>query len=421
MNPPSINRESFSTRFFRCGRRVSALVLFAMVAVSQLGVGRAQAFEVCARNCGTPPNAACVAAIAACEVRIHAYNIYMGQMGAGQQKRQLPSVYRDILSPQYPQINFNTYRFGFADRQPPNNATTDCADTWFNSQPYVDALAAAGPNADYFWLLHELTHVEQCTAIGGRERYANRWWNEMTTAATARGMTINFIQPPEALAAQIGTVFAQVHDIMPMELAASAKGELVAANLRKCCIANDEKPIRPLTISGINDGLEGGGSRRLLSVTATGGDAPFKSTWRIKSPGEANFETQPQSLVRGLELLWTPKKTGGTVVKIGLNTITSRTYEIEVDVAQEDVDLDHRKATKSITLTETQRGSLIDRDNPISRVPVMPKEIPPGAISPKLPARPGTLPKPGPKPTPDPMPTPGPGSPGKPPLPGGGN
>ena len=395
---------------YLCCFRVNVLALLAMVAACWLPTERALAFEVCARNCGTPPNAACVAEIAACEVRIHAYNIYMGQMGLGQQTRQLPGVYRDILIPQYPQINFNTYRFGFADRQPPNNATTDCAVTWFNSQPYVDALAAAGPNADYFWLLHELTHVEQCTAIGGRERYANRWWNEMTTAATTRGVTINFNQTPEALAAQIGAVFAQVHDIMPMEIAASRKGDSVAANIRKCCIANDDKPIRPLTISGINDGLEGGGSRRILGVTATGGDAPFKSTWRIKNPGEVNFETQPQNLVRGLELLWTPKKIGGKVVTDAINTTISWTYAIEVDVAQEDSDLDHRTARRSITLKDVQFHSMIDGGKPGTSVaPAIPRELPAPTIKPGVPIGPGPKPRPGPVPE------------GKPPLPGGGN
>ena len=136
----------------------------------QMPVPTAFAFQVCACGAG---DIVCLAAIPVCETKIHTYNLYMEQMGAGVPRHQLPAVYRDLLRSRYPLADFNAFRFGFSDRQPPNNATTDCGTTYFNSRAYVDALRAAGANPD--WLLHEVTHVEQCTSGGGREAYAKRW------------------------------------------------------------------------------------------------------------------------------------------------------------------------------------------------------------------------------------------------------
>src|SRR4030095_75966 len=174
------------------------------------------------------------------------YNIYMDQMGAGVSRHQLPDVYRDILAARYPQTNFNTFRFGFSDRQPPNNATTDCNVTYFNNSDYVDRLRNGAANPNWFWLLHEITHTEQCTALGGREAYSKRWWDEMDAALNAQGIKVNFLQPPDALANQIGTLFAQVHDMMPMEQQATNKANALLPGLVACCTDRNGKPVRPL-------------------------------------------------------------------------------------------------------------------------------------------------------------------------------
>lgn len=322
----------------------------------------AGAFQVCARACAIT-DAACIAGVAACETRIHAYNIYMDQMGAGQQRFQLPAVYQDLLRVRYPLANFANYRFAFSDRQPPDNATTDCATTYFNSQPQVDALRNAAANSldGWRWLLHEVTHVEQCTAAGGRERYANRWWNEMMTVAAASGRAINFTQTPEALAGQIGALAAAVHDAMPMEQAADNKRDRVLAELLPCCISSDRRPIRPLEISAINDRLDAGMKlRRILSVTAVNGDRPLTSVWRVRSPGERNFVTQPQNLVNGLELLWRPtmNKSLAETVNTATGQILVWKYDIEVDVAQGN-GLE-RKASRSISVSERVFSTRID-------------------------------------------------------------
>jgi hypothetical protein len=211
-----------STGRWNLSLRIILSALIAGVVWLRIPVTTAHGFQVCARQCALG-DAACVAAVAACEVKIHAYNIYMDQMGLGVSKHQLPAVYRDILGPRYPQANFNTFRFGFADRQPPNNATTDCNTTYFNNAVYVDRLRNAAANPDYFWLLHEVTHTEQCSVLGSREAYAKRWWDEMEAVANAQGRNINFNQSPENLAKQIGALYSQVHDMMAMEQQADNK------------------------------------------------------------------------------------------------------------------------------------------------------------------------------------------------------
>ena len=366
-------------------RRCVAFALIAAALAVLVTAVPAGAFQVCARACAIT-DAVCIAGVVACETRIHAYNIYMDQMGAGQQRFQLPAVYRDLLRLRYPQANFVNYRFAFSDRQPANNATTDCAITYFNSQAQVDALrnAAANPVERWHWLLHEVTHVEQCTAAGGRERYANRWWNELMTAAAASGRAIDFNQPPEALAAQIGAHAAALHDAMPMEQAADNKATAVLTALGGCCMSSDRRPIRPLEISAINDRLDAGMKlQRILSVTAVNGDRPLTSVWRIKSPGESNFVTQPQNLVNGLELLWRPKTDKSLAQTV--NTATGQTltwkYDVQVDVSQGNSGLGQRTASKSITLSERVFSTTIDGrkigEPAVPGVPRIPRELPP--------------------------------------------
>ena len=202
------------------------------------------AVGVCRPSCA-PTDLACNAAVALCEARIRAFDVYMDQIDTGQPKYALPAVYQDVLRPHYPQVNLAEVRFAFSDQQPPDNATTDCNNIYFNDASYVTALRNADPNPRLLWLLHELTHPEQCAAAGGREGYAKRWWNELEAAVRASGETVNVLQPLEQLVKQIGELYARVHSTMPMEQAADAKAEAVLADLRVCCLAADGTLTRP--------------------------------------------------------------------------------------------------------------------------------------------------------------------------------
>lgn len=343
--------------------------------------------------------AAVTAAVAACETKIAAYNIYMDQMGAGVTKHQLPAVYRDILRGRYTQTNFDTFRFGFSDRQPPNNATTDCNTTYFNSADYVDRLRNASANPNWFWLLHEVAHPEQCTTAGGREAYAKRWWDEMDAALARQGTKVNVLQTPEALAQQIGSLFAQVHDMMPMEQQATAKANAVLNALPGCCISQQGAPIRPLAISTIQERSDAGGIRRILSVQTSNGDAPFTTRWWVKSPGDRDFIEQPQNLIRGLEFLWTPNNNQQYARTVNSSIESRRVWdhEIRVRVLQQSSLLEFKDAARTISISERTSITLPKSGPQFDKLPteISPSKVP--DISPSIPDKPS--PKPGPLPT----------------------
>ena len=189
----------------------------------------------------------CRAAVALCEAKIHAFELYMRQIDTGRPKYQLPPVYRDVLRPHYPNADLAAVRFAFSDQQPPANATTDCNQIYFNDVEYVETLRAGRPNSKLIWLLHELVHPEQCALAGGRAGYAKRWWTELETAMRASGETIDVFQTTDQLVKQLGALYARLHDQMPMERAADAKAEAVIAELRRCCLARDGTLILPPT------------------------------------------------------------------------------------------------------------------------------------------------------------------------------
>jgi hypothetical protein len=105
----------------------------------------------CDRPCGNPnpnlldPNAGaqnaayaeCVRQEGVCQAALTAYGTYMNQMGFAVTRRSLPQRYVDLLGPFYPHVNLANWRFGFGDRQPPGNATTDCNVTYFNDAAFV--------------------------------------------------------------------------------------------------------------------------------------------------------------------------------------------------------------------------------------------------------------------------------------------
>ena len=174
-----------------------------------------------------------------CQVKLRAYDAYMQNLDAGRPKYALPQRYRDLLRAHYPGADLDRVRFAFSDRQPPDNATTDCNDIYFNSESYVAALRDDAPLSNYTWLLHELAHPEQCAAAGGRAEFAKRWWDELEAALRSSGRTIDWLQSTDQLVAQIQRLYVELHAAMPLEREADAKAEAVLDELRRCCIGED--------------------------------------------------------------------------------------------------------------------------------------------------------------------------------------
>lgn len=348
-------------------------VLF-VLALIVLVSGTARAFGVCERSCSGSVSAcaSAVAATAACEVKMHAYNVYMAQMGAGVQRRSFPAIYKDILGPHYPLANLDSYRFGTSDRQPPHNATTDCATTYFNSTSYVNAIRNSTGLSDWSWLLHEVTHAEQCAALGSRERYAKRWWDEMDTALNARGRKVNVLQSPDQLAQQLGDLFLLVHDDMPMEVEADARASRVLAELTACCIDQDGRLVRPLRLLAIEGPLE----RRLRILTE--GGAPRSARFWVKGPGDTSPIEQPARSISGLDLSFNPRLDPalGVITTTAALTRTNWTFEVEAEVRQGTDALPRLRIRRTVVVSHLSVRRLADDSPPRVDLPRLPSELP---------------------------------------------
>ena len=222
---------------------IPARLLALALAAALLPAG-VRAASVCDARCA-PDDPLCRTAVTLCEAKIRVFDVYMQQIDTGGPKHELPPIYREILRPHYPDVDLSAIRFAFSDQQPPDNATTDCNQIYFNSQSYVETLRDAAPNPNIVWLLHELAHPEQCAAAGGREGYAKRWWDELEAAVRESGETVNIFQSTEQLVKQLQALYLRVHDAMPMEQDADAKAKAVLADLERCCLAPDGALRRP--------------------------------------------------------------------------------------------------------------------------------------------------------------------------------
>ena len=153
-----------------------------------------------------------------CETKVALYRRYMDQLGAGVTLYHLPAAYVAQLRDYYPKVRLETVRFGFSNRQPPNNATTDCHNTYFGSREYVDKLRTSTVGNDVYWLYHELRHTEQCNELGGRDFYAERWFRDLEISA----LSTNLNNPD---------YYRVLHDRMPMERDADGRGKVVMGKL----------------------------------------------------------------------------------------------------------------------------------------------------------------------------------------------
>lgn len=93
---------------------------------------------------------------------------------------------------------------------------TDCYDVHFPSDTLVRALQQGVhliSNKERQWVLHELKHADQCTALGGRKKYAIMWFGQLEITSNFR---------PDLIVADFLTTLnnksmRSVHDAMPME------------------------------------------------------------------------------------------------------------------------------------------------------------------------------------------------------------
>ena len=259
---------------------------------------------------------------AACQAKLVLYQTYMANLGAGVAQRALPLLYRQVLGPHYTGANLGNHRFGFGTNQPPNNATTDCDRTYYNSLEFTNRLeqGVLASQAEFGWLLHELAHVQQCAQLGSRDRYARTWFDHLQLAAM---QTMNL---------------AELHDGMAMEQAADTKRQTVWSALDNCCIDQNGRLIRPLVITAltsVNDPASPNPNhpRQIFTVQTSGGALPLTYQWLIKRQGTtlAVPVTAADGTVNGNSFTWVAYYSTGSGANAQLQT---GTYQIGVTVGQ---------------------------------------------------------------------------------------
>ena len=246
-------------------------------------------FQVCKETCPDPfrdPGGAavCQARISLCETKLTAYNTYMAQLSAGVTTYQLPAKYREILQPFY-SANLANWRFGFADRQPPGNATTDCNVTYFNRAGFVTLLRDGNLDGFWGWLFHELRHFSQCGQLGSRDAYSKMWFGHLELAV---------IQSSN---------LETLHDRMLMEADADNVATTVLAGTRTMRDIHD-RLVRPIvvTLAGpsgavLADRTTIGKGTYDISGRVTGGSDPLERNWWVKRPGTTIFAQVPSSVL----------------------------------------------------------------------------------------------------------------------------
>jgi hypothetical protein len=276
-------------------RFIVAAIISTVVPVASLSAQLV--FQVCKETCPDPfrdPGGAamCQARISLCESKLTSYNSYMLQLSAGVPTYQLPAKYREILQPFY-SGNLANWRFGFADRQPPGNATTDCNVTYFNRAGFVTLLRDGNLDGLWGWLFHELRHFSQCNQLGSRDAYSKMWFGHLELA---------FIQSNN---------LETLHDRMLMEADAETFAVTVLERTRTMRDIHGHL-VKPfvVTLAGPSGALLA--DRTTISKgtydvsgSVTGGHDPVERNWWVKRPGMTYFEQVPASVVndgRGFHL-----------------------------------------------------------------------------------------------------------------------
>jgi hypothetical protein len=327
-----------------------AIALFFVVTLASRPVHAQGACQETCPNALTDPvgAAACAARIALCSAKLSLYQTYMSQLSLGVAKAGLSPLYIQILLPHYPSAGLGAWRFGWGDRQPPNNTTTDCATTYFNpNQTYANSLALGKltSDAEMELLFHELTHVEQCVAVGGRDRYAKMWFAQAELA---------FLQTAD---------LAAIHGIQPMENDARAKATAILAATRRNRDATGafippQADLRMVRLEKFDDYRAGNCVVRVVFENAgtaplgvgaySNASAVLRATIGTQSMGDATLaQLDPQGILRRtppqrLTVTWRP----GT-----LYTFTgSRAVSVQADPNRVVSDADRGNNLQSTTL-----------------------------------------------------------------------
>ncbi len=113
-----------------------------------------------------------------CPVMMSLIGSHLTQLGVGTNMAPLPDTLASRLAMHFPDLDMSEIRVGYSDRQPVNNATTDCNNIYFHNRDVLIAIESTlfVDQGHFYWLLHELAHSQQCAQIG-MDEFRFRWMN----------------------------------------------------------------------------------------------------------------------------------------------------------------------------------------------------------------------------------------------------
>jgi len=160
---------------------------------------------------------------------LKAYRAYFAAVDLNAEMRRLPYPVKQRLAPHFSGLNLERVWYGESRYLVvPDTAMTDCSRIYFPSDAGIIDIVENGHlfekkyKNDLHWLLHELTHSQQCQAQGGRDEYAKMWFGDLA-AATLTQLLIN----PKSVNERM------LHNAMPMEKDAEQNAVIVLNRLSK--------------------------------------------------------------------------------------------------------------------------------------------------------------------------------------------
>lgn len=150
-------------------------------------------------------------------MRYNAYKAFMRKFEGKADTKMHPAL-TDFVKKNY-NLDIASVRWGYASNTP-STCITDCTKIYCNRRDIIDDVKRGVVNRSI--VFHELAHVEQCKKVGGRDDYAKMWFGDLPKGFFG------------ALDPALDDKFKnKVHDEMPMEKQAEAKGQKEFAEFQK--------------------------------------------------------------------------------------------------------------------------------------------------------------------------------------------
>ena len=164
----------------------------------------------------------CVKASNIYAVHRQAYYKYFQNISNGVAMESLPAWVITRYDSYYPNVSLADIRIGESNNTPSDRtAITDCKKIYFPAAAGELARIRTESSPNYFWLLHEIAHSDQCMGLDKgsfstkRDKYADMWFSQLPQAIIISIMTDGI------------PVDGAIHDNMPMETGADTKAAQV--------------------------------------------------------------------------------------------------------------------------------------------------------------------------------------------------